>query len=193
MTVRTLTHGDPEQVAAALSTSPTPEPERQADAPAIRTLLAARAEGRPATVAESAAAAGPDPGEVAAGLRAWPDVEWDAEGRVTGLGMTLNPTPHQVETGAHRQHAWCAADALGMLPAIGRTVRVSSACPATGQTVTLPAGPDGVHDVQPPGAVVSVIITGDPEDIRGSMCNLGHFASPDAASGWASEHPTARC
>lgn len=192
MTMRTLTHGDLEQMAAAtLGNSPTPESERQAYAPAMRTLLAALAEGRPATVAELAAAAGRDPGEVAAGLRAWPDVEWDAHGRVTGLGMTLNPTPHQVETSAHhRLHAWCAADALGMLPAIGRTVRVSSACPATGQTVSVTAGPDGVQDVQPRGAVVSVIITGDPDDIRGSLCNLGHFfASPDAASGWASEHP----
>jgi alkylmercury lyase len=78
-----------------------------------------------------------------------------------------------------------------MLPAIGRTVRVSSACPVTGQTVTVTAGPHGVQDVHPPAAVVSVIITGDPDDIRGSLCNLGRFfASPDAASGWAGEHPS---
>jgi hypothetical protein len=77
-----------------------------------------------------------------------------------------------------------------MLPAIGRTVRVSSACPVTGQTVTVTAGPHGVQDVHPPAAVVSVIITGDPDDIRGSLGNLGRFfASPSADSGCASENP----
>jgi predicted transcriptional regulator len=76
MTLRTLTHGDPEQMAAAtVNTSPTPESERQAYAPAMRTLLAALAEGRPATVAELAGPPGRDPGEVADRLRAWPDVE----------------------------------------------------------------------------------------------------------------------
>lgn len=56
--------------------------------------------------------------------------------------------------------------------------------------MTVTAGPDGVRDVQPPGAVVSAVITCDPDDIRGSVCDLGHFyASADAASGWAAEHP----
>ena len=77
-----------------------------------------------------------------------------------------------------------------MLPAIGRTVQISSDCPETGQVVTVTAGPDGVRDIQPPGAVVSAILTGDPDDIRGSLCDLGRFfASADAASGWAKEHP----
>jgi alkylmercury lyase len=106
---------------------------------------------------------------------------------------TLSPTPHRVETGGHRLYAWCAADAMGMPPAIGRTVRVSSARPATGQTITVTATPGDVRTVQPPGAVVSAIITGDPGDIRGSPCNLGHFfASRDAAAGWAAEHADRR-
>jgi hypothetical protein len=79
---------------------------------------------------------------------------------------------------------------LGILPAIGRTVRVSSACPATGQTITVTASPAGVRDLQPPAAVVSAIVTGDQADIRGSECSLGHFfASREAASGWEGEHP----
>lgn len=56
--------------------------------------------------------------------------------------------------------------------------------------MTVTAGPDGIQNVQPPGAVVSAIITGNPDDIRGSLCDLGRFfASADAASGWAKEHP----
>lgn len=191
MTDHEITRADLEQMAAAnVSTYPVPEPVRKAYADATRVLLAALAEGRPASVAELAAGAGRAPDEVAALLRAVPDVEWDPEGRVTGAGMTLNPTPHRVETGGHTLYAWCAADALGMLPAIGRTVRVSSACPATGQAITVTASPEGVRDVQPPGAVVSAIITGDPGDIRGSECNLGNFfASRQASSEWAAEHP----
>ncbi len=43
-----------------------------------------------------------------------------------------------------------------------------------------------MRDLQPPTAVVSAIITGDPNDIRGSECSLGHFfASRQAASGGA--------
>lgn len=192
MTDRMFTRADLEQMAAANVSRmyPLPEAERKAYAPATRLLLTALAEGRPATVAELAAAAGQDAGEVAALLHAVPGVEWDAEGRVTGAGMTLNHTPHQVEVDGHRLYAWCAPDALGMLPAIGRTVRISSACPATGQTITVTADPGGVRDVQPPAAVVSALITGDPDDVRGSECSLGNFfASPEAASGWAGEHP----
>lgn len=190
MTDRKLTRADLEQMAAANVSRmfPLPEAERKTYAPATRLLLSALAESRPASVAELAAAAGQDPDEVAALLHAMPDVEWDAEGRVTGAGMTLNHTPHQVEADGHRLYAWCAPDALGMLPAIGRTVRISSACPATGQTITVTAGPDGVRDVHPAAAVVSAIITGDPDDIRGSECSLGNFfASQEAASGWAGE------
>jgi alkylmercury lyase len=47
-----------------------------------------------------------------------------------------------------------------------------------------------VRETRPPEAVVSVIITGDPDDLRDSVCSLGNFfASPDAASGWLSQHP----
>lgn len=191
MTQRTFTHADLEQMAAATAASdPVPEAEQKTYAPAARALLAALADGRPATVGELASAAGLTPDQAAAALRAINQVEWDAEGRVSGFGITLNPTPHRIETGGHRVYGWCAVDTLGMLPAIGRTVQISSDCSATGQPVTVTAGPDGVRDVQPPGAVVSAVITGDPNDIRGSVCDLGHFyASADAASGWAAEHP----
>lgn len=49
---------------------------------------------------------------------------------------------------------------------------------------------DGVQETRPPEAVVSVIITGNPDDLRASVCSLGgFFASPDSASGWLSQHP----
>jgi alkylmercury lyase len=149
--------------------------------------MAALAEGRPAAVEELAAAAGRAPEEVAALLRAVPGVEWDTGGRVAGAGMTLNPTPHRVEAGGHQLYAWCAPDALGMLPAIGLTVRISSPCPATGQTITVTAGPDGVRDLQPPTAVVSAIITGT------RMTSAAASAASGTSSPSGRRHPAGRC
>jgi hypothetical protein len=94
MTDRTLTPADLEQMAAAtvsMAMDPVPEPERKAYAPATRVLLAALAEGRPASVAELAAAARQAPDEIAARLRSIPDVEWDAEGRVAVSGGARRP------------------------------------------------------------------------------------------------------
>jgi hypothetical protein len=178
MTDRTLTRADLERMAAAnVSAFPMPEAERRAYAPATWALMAALAEDRLATVEELAAAAGRATDEVAALLRAIPDVEWDADGRVTGAGMTLNPTPHRVETGGHQLYAWCAPDALGMLPAIGRTVRISSPCPAISQTISVTAGrrPRRRYRRSSPE---TAIITGDPDDIRGSECDLGTSSPP---------------
>jgi alkylmercury lyase len=191
MTERTFTHADLEQMAAAtIASSPFPEAQQKAYAPAVRVLLAALADGRPATTGEMAAAAGLTADEVTAILLAVGGVERDAEGRVTGFGITLNPTPHRVETGSHVVYGWCAADTLWMPPVTGREATITSPCPATGQTVTVTAGPDGVQDVHPAEAVVSAILTGDWDDIRGTVCNLGNFyASADAAAGWAAEHP----
>lgn len=189
MTQRTFTRDDLEQMASAtIAASPFPEAQQKAYAPAVRVLLTALADGRPATTGEMVAAAGLAVDEVTAVLRAVGGVERDAESRVTGFGITLSPTPHRVETGGHVVYGWCAADTLWMPPVTGREATISSPCPATGQTVTVTAGPDGMQAVHP--AVVSAILTGDWDDIRGTVCDLGNFyASADAAASWAAEHP----
>jgi hypothetical protein len=74
MTVRTLTHGD-QQMAAAVHTSPTPEPERQAYASAPRTLLAK---------------AGPPP------PRSWPRPPGQRPGQVA-FRLVRGPVPQVVE------------------------------------------------------------------------------------------------
>lgn len=156
MRQRTFTAADLERMAAATARSnPIPEAGQKAYRPAARVLLTTLADGRPATIQELALAAGLAPGEADA----------------------------IVETGGHRLYAWCAADALGMLRAIGRTVRITSACPETGEAGTVTAGPEGVRDMQTPEAVVSAVLAGDPDDIRCTMCDLGSFfSSPQAAS-----------
>lgn len=55
MTQRTFTHDDLEQMASAtIAASPFPEAQQKAYAPAVRVLLTALADGRPATAGEMA-------------------------------------------------------------------------------------------------------------------------------------------
>lgn len=180
---------DPEQL-AAVTAGQVPEAERRDAAPWFRALLSILAEGRPASVEEVATISGKPSDRLAADLSGDSDVEWDAEGRVIGVGITLTPTPHRVEVNGNTLYAWCAADALGMLPAVGRSVRITSACHATGQPVTVRVGPGGVQEIDPQAAVVSVIAAGDRNEPRATMCSLGHFfVSAEAASEWHSQHP----
>ncbi|MFW0773007.1 hypothetical protein ACLRGI_07540 [Paenarthrobacter nitroguajacolicus] len=58
-------------------------------------LLRLLAEGEPVTVAELATASGLSEETVLQGLAAVPDTEYDEEGRILGLGLTLRPTPHR--------------------------------------------------------------------------------------------------
>lgn len=153
---------------------------------AVMTILA---EGRPASMQEVSAATGHPTDQIPAWFPPDEGAEWDTEGRLVGQGMTLNPTTHRVDVDGHTLYAWCAADALGMLPAIGRSVQITSPCRATGRTVAVAVNPDGVEDVQPAAAVVSVVVVGSPDDPRGTMCDFGHFfVSADDASGWLDEH-----
>jgi len=51
------------------------------------------ARGKPASPEVIAAAAGKSPAEVRAALDRFPSAEWDGQGRVVGLGLTLQLTP----------------------------------------------------------------------------------------------------
>ncbi|MFI8412372.1 hypothetical protein ACIGB6_07815 [Paeniglutamicibacter gangotriensis] len=58
-------------------------------------LLRLLAEGEPVTIAELATASGRSEDTVRQGLAAVPDTEYDDEGRVIGLALTMRPTPHR--------------------------------------------------------------------------------------------------
>jgi alkylmercury lyase len=55
------------------------------------------ARGKPASPEEMAAASGKSPEQVRAVLERFPSTEWDDQGRVVGLGLTLQLTPHRLE------------------------------------------------------------------------------------------------
>lgn len=157
-------------------------------APHVVRLLA---EGRPVEPARLAVASGwPEP-KVAAVLGGFPRVDWDEQGRLVGLGLTLRKTPHHFVLGERVLFAWCAMDTLLFPVMLGRTARVESVCPVTDRPVSMAVSPAGVSELDPATAVVAEVppIPGQ-ADLRSTVCDQTHFlADPDAAAAWQAEHP----
>ncbi len=80
-----------------------------------------------------------------------------------------------------------------MYPSIlGAAARVESPCRATGEPVRVDVGPEGIRSLEPPTAVVSIVLPEDSCNLRGSFCNEVHFfRSRDVAQGWLNDHPGA--
>lgn len=155
-------------------------------------LLRALAHGVPVTLDELAAATGHDRAEVAAGLGALTDTEYDPQGRIVGHGITLKPTPHTFEVDGHRLYAWCALDTLIFPAVIDRAARVSSPCYTTGAPIHLDVDPDRVVNVDPSTTVVSILTPDVASAVRSAFCNQVHFFASAAAAGpWLREHPDA--
>lgn len=123
----------------------------------FRPLLRLLAEGEPVPLDHLAEAAGASVEQVRQALATEPDTEYDADGRVVGLGLTQNPTAHHVETSGRALYGWCAMDTLMFPLILARPVRVVSTCPATGAQIRLTAEPEQVTDVEPATAVVSQV------------------------------------
>ena len=120
------------------------------------------------------------------------DIEYDDEHRIVGWGLTLVPTPHTFIVDGHRLYTWCAADALLFPAIIGSRAHVESRCPATDVAIRLTVDPrDGVSDLTPADAVISIPGDLDVGQLRDSCCSPGHFfASANAAADWRAQYPT---
>jgi alkylmercury lyase len=148
--------------------------------------------GKPALPEEIAAAAGKSPEEVRAVLDRFPSTEWDEQGRVVGLGLTLQLTPHRLEVEGRTLFAWCALDALLFPVLLGRPASIESPCRGTGKLVHIEVTPAGIEMVEPPSAVVSIVVARDLASLRKVSCNNTHFFnSPEAASRWLEKRPEA--
>jgi alkylmercury lyase len=147
--------------------------------------------GRPVDMAELADAIGEPTAKVEAVLRSQPGTDWDEDGRLVGFGLTLRPTPHRFQVGEQTLYTWCATDTLFFPVVLGRPATVGSTCPATGQPVHIELSPEGVQVVDPAETVVSQLhLQGSVDDIRGAVCDHGHFfASRLAAQSWLFTHP----
>lgn len=158
-------------------------------------LLRLLAQGRPVAPAELATKLLLPLQEITAALRQLSNIEVDREGNIVGSGLTLVPTPHRFQVNGQMLYTWCALDALVYPVMLQQVVQVESRCPVTGGTVRLTVTPEGIEDLAPPDAVVSLVLPERAEvcrDVRGAFCYQVHFFNaPEAASVWLAQHPGA--
>ena len=166
-----------------------PANREQRSAALFITLLRKLAKGSPVSKDALAQSLGWPADKVAASLQMAPDTEYDDNGHVIGHGMSLRKTPHAFEFDGQRLYTWCAFDTLLFPTVIGRTARVASHCPQTGEAISLTVAPDGVRHLEPPGVVISLLIPGTSPNIRSSFCCHVHFfASASAGETWKARH-----
>jgi alkylmercury lyase len=117
--------------------------------------------------------------------------EFDKDGNIVGVGLTLVPTPHVYEVNSTKLYTWCAIDALLFPIILKHTAHIESLDPISGDKIQVTVTPDGVQNVEPEAAVVSWVNSNvDPSNIRGSICHYVYFfTSSETASKWIAEHP----
>jgi alkylmercury lyase len=180
------------QVVAARITAPMRTMAGRALLEIVPPTLDLLARGKPASVEEIAAAVGKSPEEVRATLDRFSSAEWDEQGRVVGLGLTLQLTPHRLELEGRTLFAWCALDTFLFPILLGRPASIESPCRGTGDPVHIEVTSAGIEAVDPPSAVVSIVAARDLTSVRSVGCNNTHFfSSPEAASLWLERHPEA--
>ena len=156
----------------------------------VRTIMILLMRGEPITLEEIETSSRLALETVRESLKAWKDTEYDDEGRLVGLGLTLRPTEHRFLIEGRELYTWCALDTLIFPGILGVRAEVKSTCHATGSPIQFEVGPEGVRRLDPESAMVSLVVPGDMASIRGSFCRQVHFfASQDAARAWIGEHP----
>jgi alkylmercury lyase len=133
--------------------------------------------------------------EVEAGIASLPWIVRDDRNQVTGVwGLAVIETPHRLRIAGRGLFAFCAMDALYLPFLLGEEIGVESTCPTTGEPITLTVSREGLDDVSPDGAAVSVRIpaegfTGEATQVIENACHFVHFfASDRAARKWTAEH-----
>jgi alkylmercury lyase len=157
--------------------------------PLVRLL----ANGTPVAPAQLAAALGWPVTQVTEALRQCEEIVFDEQGRIVGAGLSLVPTPHRFTVQGRTLYAWCALDTLLFPIWLGCEARISSSCPATGIPVHLIVTPQGIVQLDPASAVLSVRM---PPGLA-SYCNIREafcvhslfFANRQAAATWQASHP----
>lgn len=156
-------------------------------------IIMALAQGAPLPLERVAALSDDRPERVARLLRIL-GAEFDDDGRLVGLGLTLRPTQHRFRLDGTQLYTWCALDTL-IFPRFLGPAHVESPCRATGTPVRLTVSPERVESLEPPEAVVSIRSPqagGRGATIRQAFCEWVHFfKSADAAAPWHEEHPEA--
>ena len=125
-------------------------------------ILRLLAEGRPVSASLLASGTGLSHeaiGRVFGQLRAG-GAEFDDDGSLVGLALTLNPTPHSFQVEGRGLFAWCSLDTMFLPGLIGQTAHVESTCPVTGTTIRLKVAPHSIEKIDPPTTVLSIVVPG---------------------------------
>jgi len=89
----------------------------------------------------------------------------------------------------------CALDTLLFSMLTGRSTRVVSTCPATGKEIRLTVTPQGIEDLDPKAAVLSLRLPSletSASNAGETICSYGHFfVDREHASTWPGLHPEA--
>jgi hypothetical protein len=89
----------------------------------------------------------------------------------------------------------CALDTLLFSMLTGHSTRVVRTCPATGKQIRLTMTPQGIEDLDPQGAVLSLRLPGretSASNAGETICAYGHFfVDREHASAWPSLHAEA--
>ena len=119
--------------------------------------------------------------------------EWDAEGRLVGNILTLNPTQHHFRVNGKELYTWCSLDAMHLPGLLGKTAEVFSTDPVSSEQIQLTIPPDATPTYHPPGTVLSIMLTpGDRTGPQSPLCNqMLFFASRENAETWIQDHPQA--
>jgi alkylmercury lyase len=172
--------------------------------PAEESTLAARleilmyrilADGHPVSTARLATAANV-PIEIINTLfeqgRKWGG-EWDDDGRLLGNVLTLIPTVHNFKVNGKELYTWCSLDAMHLPGLLDQTAEVESTDPINGEKIHLTIPPDGVPTYDPPGTVLSIVLSGgDRSGPQSPLCSQMHFfSSRETAEIWVKDHPDA--
>jgi alkylmercury lyase len=111
----------------------------------------------------------------------------DAQGNLIGGVLSLVPTTNRIAFDGDELYAWCAYDAIYAPGVVGKTANIVSEDPLTREPIKVTISPSGVQNVQPAGAVVSVVNANT--DLRAGptspRCSLQlFFSSRDSATHW---------
>ena len=126
-------------------------------------------------------------------LEGWTGVYYEGEKIVGFWGLTPKPfSKHLLKYDGRTEYAWCAWDTLFLPEILGKSIAIESTDPETDQIVRLTVSPEGVLNVSPEGAVMSILEPKDDmiEDVVANFCHFVFFF-PSIAVGqrWVDKHP----
>lgn len=126
-------------------------------------------------------------------LNEWPGVCYDENDRVIGFwGLTVKETRHRLEVNGKTLYTWCAWDTLFIPELFNATVRVTSTCAATNETIRLIVSPTAAEARESNDVMVSFLIpdkTKFQENLTASFCHFVYFfRSREVGEAWVSKH-----